>query len=55
MPLTVQAHQFCGRCGAATAPIAAGGKRQCRANERPREYPRTAPVVRAAHGTPFCY
>lgn len=41
-----QSHSFCGRCGAPTAPIEAGAKRQCGADARHRVYPRTDPVVR---------
>jgi NAD+ diphosphatase len=40
-----QAHRFCPRCGAPTAPAAAGAKRQCTATEAHRLYPRTDPVV----------
>ena len=43
--LHAQAHAFCGRCGALTEPIQAGGKRRCTADPRHREYPRTDPVV----------
>lgn len=41
----LQSHVFCGKCGAKTVPIEAGGKRQCTADPAHREYPRTDPVV----------
>ena len=44
----LQAHRFCGRCGAPTVPIEAGGKRQCTQDAKHRVYPRTDPVVRSA-------
>lgn len=45
MWLLLQMNAFCGRCGAATAAIEAGAKRQCVAEPRHRVYPRTDPVV----------
>eukprot|EP00884_Botryococcus_braunii_P011661 jgi/Botrbrau1/20496/Bobra.145_2s0054.2 len=38
-------HGFCGRCGAPTLPVEAGTRRQCTANPRHKEYPRTDPVA----------
>ncbi|EFJ43697.1 hypothetical protein VOLCADRAFT_118984 [Volvox carteri f. nagariensis] len=40
-----QSHKFCPRCGAPTAPVEAGLRRQCTATPHHKVYPRTDPVV----------
>ncbi|GLC36159.1 hypothetical protein PLESTB_001374200 [Pleodorina starrii] len=40
-----QSHKFCPRCGAPTAPVEAGLRRQCTATPAHKLYPRTDPVV----------
>jgi NADH pyrophosphatase NudC (nudix superfamily) len=40
-----QNHQFCAKCGNATASIQDGAKRQCLVNPLHKHYPRTDPVV----------
>ncbi|GIL76818.1 hypothetical protein Vretimale_8708 [Volvox reticuliferus] len=40
-----QSHKFCPRCGAPTAPVEAGLRRQCTSTPHHKLYPRTDPVV----------
>ena len=44
-PTCLQAHRFCPRCGAPTAAVQHGSRRQCTADSAHRAYPRTDPVV----------